>query len=502
MRARWSALALVVVIGGLAAAPPLGRATAAETPAQKEARLRWWTDARFGMFIHWGLYSLPARHEWVKKNERHDRRRLPEVLRPVRPGPLRPAGLGADGAPGGHEVRRHHLQAPRGLLPVRLEAHRLQGDAHARAAATCSRNGSTAFRAEGLRVGFYHSLIDWHHPSYTIDRNHPQSATTDEEYAQLNQGRDMAVYRQYLKDQVRELLTELRHDRHHLARLLLPGRDARQGPRRLGLGEPAEDGPRAPARHHRQRPAGPARRRGRLGLPTPEQFKPREWVTMNGVRVPWEACQTFSGSWGYHRDEMTWKSPEQLVELLVDTVSKGGNLLLNVGPTARGTFDQRAQDRLAAIGGGCRSTADRSTAARRRPAEFKAPPNTLLTYNPQTRRLYVHVLAWPMGDVDRSRVRRQGAVRATAARRVGGADEHETIDDMADRAGAGQRARAEAAHPPARRGDSGDRIGAQVRLVVVSGQWSVGSGSWASGQWIVVRRWPGSAAGQQMTQAP
>jgi alpha-L-fucosidase len=75
---------------------------------------------------------------------------------------------------------------------------------------------------------------------------------------------------------------------------------------------------------------------------TPEQFQPTEWVKVNGKPVVWETCQTFSGSWGYHRDEATWKSPEQLIRMLINTVSCGGNLLMNVGPTARGTFDGRA----------------------------------------------------------------------------------------------------------------------------------------------------------------
>ena len=83
---------------------------------------------------------------------------------------------------------------------------------------------------------------------------------------------------------------------------------------------------------------------------TPEQFMPREWVKVDGKKAPWETCQTFSGSWGYHRDETTWKSVRQLITMLVETVSKGGNLLLNVGPTARGTFDARALARLEGIG--------------------------------------------------------------------------------------------------------------------------------------------------------
>ena len=64
-----------------------------------------------------------------------------------------------------------------------------------------------AFRAEGLRIGFYYSLIDWHHPDYTIDKYHPQSMNTQAEYDQLNQERDMKVYREYIKNQVREILT-------------------------------------------------------------------------------------------------------------------------------------------------------------------------------------------------------------------------------------------------------------------------------------------------------
>ena len=81
---------------------------------------------------------------------------------------------------------------------------------------------------------------------------------------------------------------------------------------------------------------------------TPEQYQPKTWVRhpVSGERVTWEACQTFSGSWGYYRDEMTWKSPEMLIRMLVETVSLGGNLLMNVGPTARGYLDNRAQEAL------------------------------------------------------------------------------------------------------------------------------------------------------------
>jgi len=399
MRAWWSAVALTVIVGSLAAARPIDRQDLPkETPAQKAERMRWWTEARFGMFIHWGLYSMPARHEWVKKNERQtdaDYQKYFDLFDPDRYDPRAWARMARQaGMKYAVITAKHHEGFC--LFDSKVTGYKATLTPARR---DLIKEWVEAYRAEGLRVGFYYSLLDWHHPSYTIDRHHPQSAAADEEYARLNQGRDMAVYRQYLKDQVRELLTgygpidiiwldysfpEGTHGKGRadwdsvnllkMVRQLQPGIIVND---RLDLLDVE----------------------GGWDFRSPEQFKPREWVTMNGVRVPWETCQTFSGSWGYHRDEMTWKSPAQLVELLVDTVSKGGNLLLNVGPTSRGTFDQRAQDRLAAIGRWLQANGPSIYGCTQAPDEFKAPPNTLLTYDPQTRRLYLHLLAWPMGTV-------------------------------------------------------------------------------------------------------
>jgi len=125
---------------------------------------------------------------------------------------------------------------------------------------------------------------------------------------------------------------------------------------------------------------------------TPEQTQPREWVEIDGKPVIWEACQTFSGSWGYHRDNLDWKLTSMLIQMLIDGVSKGGNLLLNVGPTARGTFEPNAVERLAEMGEwmalhgrsiyGCTQS------------EFEAPRDCRLTQNGD--RLYCHIFAWPL----------------------------------------------------------------------------------------------------------
>ncbi|NQT54448.1 alpha-L-fucosidase, partial [bacterium] len=136
---------------------------------------------------------------------------------------------------------------------------------------------------------------------------------------------------------------------------------------------------------------------GGWDLRTPEQVMVREPLTHDdGSPLLWETCQTFSGSWGYHREESTWKSAEQLLLLLIDTVSKGGNLLLNVGPTGRGEFDDRARDRLAGMGEWMKRHDRAITGCGQAPAEFQAPQDCRLTYNADTRRLYVHVLNWPI----------------------------------------------------------------------------------------------------------
>jgi alpha-L-fucosidase len=368
-----------------------------ETAQQKEERMRWWTEARFGMFIHWGLYAQPARHEWVKKNERmtnEDYQKYFDVFNPDLYDPHEWARMAkAAGMKYAVITSKHHEgfclfdSKYTDYKATNTPAHR-----------DLIRPWVEAFRAEGLRVGFYYSLIDWHHPNYTIDSNHPQSARSDEEYARLNQGRDMAVYRQYLKDQVRELLT-------NYGKIDIIWLDF-SFPEKNGKGRADWDSENLLKMVRELQPGIIVNDRldlmdvaGGWDFRTPEQFKPREWLTMNGMRVAWETCQTFSGSWGYYRDEMTWKDVRQLLGLLIETVSKGGNLLLNVGPTARGAFDERAQERLGAMGRWMQVNGRSIYGCTQAPEGFKVPENSLLTYNPGTRRLYVHLLDWPMGQM-------------------------------------------------------------------------------------------------------
>jgi alpha-L-fucosidase len=368
-----------------------------ETEAQKTQRMKWWTDARFGMFIHWGLYSMPARHEWVKNREKMTNEQYQKYFDMFNPDLYNPK-----------EWARMAKEA--GMKYVVLTAKHHEGFCLWDSKFTDYKSTNTplgkdiikeyvdAFRAEGLKVGFYYSLIDWHHPDYTIDRNHPQRQDYDTAYARLNKGRDMNKYREYIKNQVRELLTNYGEISIIWFDFSFPGKNGKghqdwDSENLLKLARSLQPGIIVDDRLDLKDVEGG------WDFTTPEQYKVTKWPEVNGKRVPWETCQTFSGSWGYYRDETTWKSPAQLLELLIESVSKGGNLLLNVGPTARGSFDNRAQERLKAMGEWMKFNNRSVYNCTEAPADFTPPANTLLTYNPVTKRLYVHLLAYPMGSL-------------------------------------------------------------------------------------------------------
>ena len=379
---------------GLVLAGGLGNGfSAQETVAERETRMRWWTDARFGMFIHWGLYALPARHEWVKNQEHITDADYQKYFDHFNPDLFNP-----------QEWARAAKNAGMKYFVVTTKHHEgfcLFDSKFTDYKATRTPYGKDlikplldAMRAEGLRVGFYYSLLDWHHPEYTLDENHPMFG--NQEFAERAKNRDQKKYIEYLHDQVRELMTGYGTIDCLFMDFSFPGPN--------GKGRKDWDSEKLIKMIRELQPNIIVDDRldlldvpGGWDYRTPEQFMPPEWVTIDGKRVPWETCQTFSGSWGYYRDEATWKSVRQLVAMLIETVSKGGNLLLNVGPTARGTFDARATERLNGIGEWMKTSSRSITGCTQAPAAFRTPANCLLTYSPEMKRLYVHVLEWPMG---------------------------------------------------------------------------------------------------------
>jgi alpha-L-fucosidase len=139
-------------------------------------------------------------------------------------------------------------------------------------------------------------------------------------------------------------------------------------------------------------------RRNLGDIRTPEQSQQSRWVRdpETGELAVWEVCHTFSGAWGYHRDEHSWKTPRMMIETLIRTVSHGGNLLLNVGPTARGVFDERATERLEGIGKWMRFHSRSIVGCTQAEECFRAPDGCLLTESDDGKRLYVHLLSYPL----------------------------------------------------------------------------------------------------------
>ncbi|WP_159884861.1 alpha-L-fucosidase [Paenibacillus puerhi] len=354
----------------------------------------WFTHDRFGLFIHWGLYSLGARHEWLQSRERSSTEKYggkyfkrfdPDLYDPELWAQLaHEAGMQYMIATTKHhegfclwDSKLTDFKAP--LTPARRDVLRPMVD---------------AFRNRGMKVGFYYSLLDWNHPHYTVDPKHP--LRLDPAFIESSRQRDMSIYRSYLRGQTEELLTEFGKIDLMFYDFSFPEENGLAGKGKEDWG--SEE---LVSRIRSLQPHILLNDRLQIGgdITTPEQYMPTRWVEVNGRKVVWETCHTFSGSWGYHREEDSWKSVEVLVKMLIDVVSKGGNLLLNVGPTGRGEFDERAVDRLKGIGSWMRRHSRSIYGCTQAPEEFVCPPDCRLTYNPQTNRLYVHVLSWPFKNI-------------------------------------------------------------------------------------------------------
>ncbi|OQB43326.1 MAG: Alpha-L-fucosidase [Candidatus Latescibacteria bacterium ADurb.Bin168] len=358
-----------------------------QMPEKTPGNTEWFVHDRFGMFIHWGLYALPARHEWVKKREMIPDEKYDVYFRHFNPDLYDPTVWAKAAKNAGMKyfvvTTKHHEGFC--LWDSDLTDYKATNTPYGK---DLLKPMVEAFRAEGLKVGFYHSLIDWHHPEFPVDCMHPMR--NDKEFRERTKGRDITKYAEYLHGQTRELLTRFgkidimwfdfsyptqpdggkgRNDwqsekLYELVRKLMPDVVLDD---RLDL------------------------ERG-YDIKTPEQWQPQEWVKVDGKPVVWEACQTLNGSWGYDRDNLDWKSPALLLWMLVDSVSKGGNLLLNVGPTGRGEFDERALATLQAIGKWTRVNGRSIYGCTA--SDYTPPPDCRYTQNGN--RLYLHVMAWPL----------------------------------------------------------------------------------------------------------
>ena len=324
-----------------------------------EKRMEWFQEARFGMFIHWGLYAIPARGEWVRSTEQMpEEAYLPffDEFDPVDYDPKQWARAAkAAGMRYAVLTAKHHDGFC--LFDSQLTDFK---STNTKCGRDLVREYLDAFRAEGLKVGLYYSLLDWHHPDYPHFedahhpmRNHPECG---------NEGRDFGRYLDYMHGQVRELCTNygrldvlwfdfsygegakaLRgeawraHELVTMVRELQPGIiiDNRLEVSGEGFGSMYEGDPKP----------------WHGDFVSPEQIIPPNGLQdKNGGELVWEACATMNNNWGYAALDRFFKPAPMLIKKLVECVSKGGNLLLNVGPDARGNIPPQSLAILEEIG--------------------------------------------------------------------------------------------------------------------------------------------------------
>jgi len=306
-------------------------------------RMEWYLDARFGMFIHWGLYSIPARGEWVRSEEeipKEDYMKYFEEFDPVDYDPRAWARAAKEA----------------GMKYVVLTAKHHDGFCLYDSQYTDFKSTNTkcgrdlikeyveAVRAEGLKVGIYFTIIDWYHDDYPHygDRQHPMRNNP----AYKNDGRNFDNYLTYMHNQIREICTN--YGKIDILWFDFSYDDLRgEAWRATELMDMVRSLQPEVIIDNRLECSGPYHG----DFVSPEQMIPPNGIQdVEGNDIAWEACVTMNNHWGYCATDHFYKPAPMLIKKLVECVSKGGNLILNVGPDVKGNIPEESMKILQEIG--------------------------------------------------------------------------------------------------------------------------------------------------------
>ena len=365
-----------------------------------EARVQWFREARFGMFIHWGLYSIPARGEWVRSDEQMPESEYMPYFDEFNPRDYNPRAWAKAAKEAGMQyvvlTAKHHD----GFCLFDSQYTDFKST-NTKLGRDIVRDFVEAVRAEGLRVGLYFTLIDWHHPDYPHYgdryhpmRNHPECS---------NENRDFNRYLEYMFNQAREICSnygkldllwfDFSYDHMRgetwkatefieMVRSLQPNViiDNRLEVSGEGFGSLHDC---RPTPYHGD-------------FVTPEKFIPPQGILdVEGNPMLWEVCATMNNNWGFNGTDPFYKPASMLIKKLVECVSKGGNMILNVGPDAQGNIPPQSQAILRDIGRWMHDNAESIYGCGR--SELPRPEFGRITQKDKT--LYFHMYENTMGPV-------------------------------------------------------------------------------------------------------
>ena len=341
-------------------------ATTPSTPADvkqaatREERMKWWHEAKFGMFIHWGLYSVIGQQEWAKEVEGVPIPQYEILARHFHPKP----NVARDWA-------RLAKKAGQKYMVMTTKHH--EGFCHWDSKLTdynAMKQGPgrdlvkefvEAARAEGMRVGFYYSLMDWHHPDGAICK-------TDEAARKR--------FVEYTHGLIRELLT-------NYGKIDVLWYDV--------------SWPLTPAEWESERMNEMVFElqpeilvNNRNGLPG-DFTTPEQQIQAAEVGRAWETCMTLNDSWGFNRGDDAWKTPKEIVDNLATCARGGGNYLLNIGPEEDGSIPPDTTACLETVGKWLETNGKAFYGTERAKVDGNANAN----YTRRGNTLYIHQHFWP-----------------------------------------------------------------------------------------------------------
>jgi alpha-L-fucosidase len=369
-------LALMGAATGAAAIGPTSHLVSAQEPrpadtgapttstiADRARRMRWWHSAKFGMFIHWGLYSTLRRHEWVMENEGIPVKEYESYADSFKPKPN-----------AARDWARLARRAGMKYMVMTTKHHEGFCNFDSKLTDYCAtkrgpgrdlvREYVDAARAEGLRFGFYYSLMDWHHPD--------GARCLKDESARRR-------FVDYIHGQVRELMT-------NYGKVDILWYDVA-----WPLDAKGWESVEMNKMVRQLQPDIIINNRSKI----PEDFDTPEQRIEASQNRPWESCMTLNDSWGYHASDRNWKSPTTVIRNLVTCARDGGNYLLNIGPTEDGSIPLESAQILTTVGTWMSQhgeTIYQSDNCQPRRGNY-------VTYTRKGNTLFAHVYYWPGSTV-------------------------------------------------------------------------------------------------------